>query len=98
MLKLGNRLRLFLVFIEAGVADETIIIVSADHGGKDKGHGGKSLDEVQIPWIIHGVGVKKGHELSSPIITYDTASTIAWILGLEEPAVWRGKAVKEAFD
>lgn len=83
---------------KAGIADETIIIVSADHGGKDKGHGGKSLDEVQIPWIIHGVGVKKGHELSSPIITYDTASTIAWILGLEEPAVWRGKAVKEAFD
>ncbi|MEH6305346.1 alkaline phosphatase [Olivibacter sp. CPCC 100613] len=82
---------------QAAIAEETVIIVSADHGGKDKGHGGKSLDEVQIPWIINGVGVKKGYELSDPIITYDTAATIAWILGLEEPRAWRGKAVTEAF-
>ncbi|WP_245645608.1 alkaline phosphatase [Niabella ginsenosidivorans] len=34
---------------DAGIAAETIIIVTADHGGKGKGHGGKSLDEVQIP-------------------------------------------------
>lgn len=82
---------------EAGIAKETIIIVSADHGGKDKGHGGKSLDEVQIPWVINGVGVKHGYELNSSIITYDTAATIAWILGLDFPQSWRGKAVTEAF-
>lgn len=82
---------------KAGIADETIILVTADHGGIDKGHGGKSLDEVQVPWIMSGPGIKKNTELKSTIITYDTAATLATILGLEQPQSWRGKAVNEAF-
>lgn len=82
---------------QAGIADETIILVTADHGGKDKGHGGKSLDEVQIPWIISGPGIKKNVQLKNTIITYDTAATLAAILRLEQPQAWRGKAVSEAF-
>ncbi len=61
---------------QAGIADETIISVTADHGGKDKGHGGKSLDEVQIPWIVSGPGIKKNTELKNTIITFDTAATV----------------------
>ncbi len=82
---------------EAGIADQTIIMVTADHGGIDKGHGGKSLDEVQVPWIMSGPGIKKNTELKNTIITYDTAATLAAILGLDEPQAWRGKAVTEAF-
>ncbi|WP_316837775.1 alkaline phosphatase [Pedobacter nutrimenti] len=82
---------------EAGIADETIIIVTADHGGINKGHGGKSLDEIQIPWIINGAGIKKDHEIKDVIITYDTAATIAWIFGLKTPQSWRGKAVMDCF-
>ncbi|MEN5376536.1 alkaline phosphatase [Sphingobacterium kitahiroshimense] len=82
---------------KAGLADETIIMITADHGGINKGHGGKSLDEVQVPWIISGPGIKKNTELKSTIITYDTAATLAAILGLEQPQSWRGKAVHEAF-
>ncbi|WP_183576087.1 alkaline phosphatase [Mucilaginibacter sp. X5P1] len=82
---------------DAGIADETIIIVTADHGGINKGHGGKSLDEVQIPWVINGPGIKKDHEINDFIITYDTAATIAWIFGLKMPQSWRGKAVDDCF-
>lgn len=82
---------------DAGIADETIILVTADHGGKGKGHGGKSLDEVQIPWIIAGPGVRKNHELKDVVITYDTAATLAWLMGLQQPQSWRGKPVQEAF-
>ncbi|HTN08199.1 alkaline phosphatase [Agriterribacter sp.] len=82
---------------EAGIAEHTVILVTADHGGKSKGHGGKSLDEVQIPWIVYGKGVRKGHQLSSTIITYDTGATIAWLLKLKTPQSWRGKPVAEAF-
>ncbi|HWW38079.1 alkaline phosphatase [Pedobacter sp.] len=82
---------------DAGIADETIILVTADHGGTGKGHGGKSLDEVQIPWIISGPGVRKNHEIKNVIITYDTAATLAWIMGLTPPQSWRGQPVKEAF-
>ncbi|MDB5090203.1 MAG: alkaline phosphatase [Mucilaginibacter sp.] len=82
---------------DAGIENETIIIVTADHGGINKGHGGKSLDEIQIPWIINGPGVKKDHEIKDVIITYDTAATIAWILGLKMPQSWRGRPVAESF-
>ncbi|WP_316801863.1 alkaline phosphatase [Pedobacter nototheniae] len=82
---------------EAGIAEETIILVTADHGGTGKGHGGKSLDEVQIPWIIAGPGVRKNHEIKDVIITYDTAATLAWIMGLKQPQSWRGRPVNEAF-
>lgn len=83
---------------DAGITDETIILVTADHGGTGKGHGGKSLDEVQIPWIISGPGVQKNHEIKNVIITYDTAATLAWLMGLQQPQSWRGKPVLEAFD
>ena len=83
---------------DAGIENETIIMVTSDHGGIDKGHGGKNLVEVEIPWIIAGPGVHKNKDLGSSIITYDTAATIAFILGLEVPQAWRGQAIKEAFD
>lgn len=83
---------------KAGLKENTIIILSADHGGTGKGHGGKSMDEVQIPWIISGPGIKKNHQIENAIITYDTAPTIAYILGLKTPEVWRGKPVMEAFE
>lgn len=81
----------------AGIADETIIILSSDHGGVGKGHGGKSLEEIYIPWIINGPGVKANHKITDLIVTYDTGATIAWILGLEMPQSWRGKPVADSF-
>lgn len=83
---------------KAGMEDNTLVILSADHGGKDKGHGGKSLDEVNIPWIIAGPGVKKNHEIKDVIVTFDTAPTIAHALGLQMPQAWRGKPVLDAFE
>jgi len=82
---------------DAGIAGETVILVTADHGGKGKGHGGKSLDEIQIPWIIAGPGIRKNHELKDVVITYDTAATLAWLMGLQQPQSWRGRPVQEAF-
>lgn len=82
---------------DAGIEENTLIILTADHGGKGKGHGGKSLDEVTIPWIAVGPGIKKNHEIKDVIITYDTAPTIAHALGIRTPQAWRGKPVLEAF-
>ncbi len=74
---------------------ETIIILTSDHGGNRKSHGGKTLKEVEIPWIAYGKGISKQGEMSSIIVTYDTGATIAYLLGLEIPEFWRGKPVKE---
>jgi predicted AlkP superfamily pyrophosphatase or phosphodiesterase len=82
---------------EAGIADETIVILTSDHGGINKGHGGKTLMEVEIPWIVYGKAVKQTGEINQSIITYDTGSTIAYLLGLKQPQVWTGRAVKSPF-
>tara|TARA_R100001369_G_scaffold29172_4_gene52732 strand:- start:221762 stop:222685 length:924 start_codon:yes stop_codon:yes gene_type:complete len=74
---------------------ETIIILTSDHGGNRKSHGGKTLKEVQIPWIAYGKGISSQGEMDSVIVTYDTGATIAYLLGLEIPEFWRGKPVKE---
>lgn len=81
----------------AGIADETVIIVTSDHGGIDKGHGGKSLEEVQTPFVISGAGIKKGYKIEDPMIIYDIAPTIAHILNLKHPQVWRGVPLKNIY-
>ncbi|MEW6159790.1 MAG: alkaline phosphatase [Verrucomicrobiota bacterium] len=82
---------------KAGMWRRTILLITSDHGGKGKGHGGISMAEVEIPWIIHGPGVAAGRELSTPINTYDTAATIAWVLGLRTPECWIARPVLSAF-
>lgn len=77
--------------------DDTIIILTSDHGGIDKGHGGKTLLEVEIPWIIYGKNVPTQGELNTSIVTYDTGATIAHILGLQIPQFWTGRPVLNAF-
>lgn len=82
---------------QAGMLKSTVIIVTSDHGGVGKGHGGESLAELEIPWIIAGPGVRTDVELKSPVNTYDTAATVLYVLGAKQPAVWVAKPVIEAF-
>lgn len=78
---------------EAKMLDETVLIVTADHGGKGTKHGGLTMSEIEIPWFIAGPGIAAG-EIKSPINTYDTAATIAQLLGLKAPDCWIGKPFK----
>jgi predicted AlkP superfamily pyrophosphatase or phosphodiesterase len=82
---------------EAGIRRETVVMMTADHGGLGKSHGGATMVELEIPLIINGPGVIPGHEIKSPVNTYDLAPTIAWIFGLRPPSCWIGKPVTEAF-
>lgn len=82
---------------EAGMLKETIFILSSDHGGINKGHGGKTMLEMQTPFIISGKNVKKGGEFHESMMQYDVASTITYILGLDQPQVWIGRPMKAVF-
>ena len=82
---------------DAGIADETIFIVTADHGGIEKGHGGITLQEMRTPFIICGKNIKKGGEFPESMMQYDVASTIAYALGVEQPQVWTGRPMKQVF-
>lgn len=81
----------------AGIADETLIIVSSDHGGIGKGHGGESLNEVEIPFILWGKNIKTNHKLNYPVYQYDNAATVAYAFGFDLPRACIGKPVVEAF-
>ncbi|WP_142603052.1 alkaline phosphatase [Solitalea koreensis] len=83
---------------ETGMGENTIIILTADHGGLGHGHGGVTMQEMEIPWVILGPNVKKNHEITESIMTYDTAATIAYILHLNIPQVWVGRPVKSVMD
>jgi predicted AlkP superfamily pyrophosphatase or phosphodiesterase len=82
----------------AGMLERTVILISADHGGVGKGHGGATLAEIEIPWIIWGPGIAKGREIRTPVNTFDTAATVARIFGLEVPAAWIARPVLGAFE
>ena len=77
--------------------EDTVILLTSDHGGKDKGHGGNSLLEMEHPFIICGPGIRKGQEIQEPMMQYDTAATIAHIFGLEMPQSWVGRPVLSVF-
>lgn len=81
----------------AGIEKDTVLIVSADHGGHDKTHGSRDPQDMTIPWIVWGKGVKPGYTITAPVTTYDTAATALWLLGLDVPADWDGKPVTSAF-
>jgi predicted AlkP superfamily pyrophosphatase or phosphodiesterase len=74
------------------VGPQTMVLVTADHGGVGKKHGGLTMAEIEIPWIVAGPGVAKDREIKTPVNTYDTAATIAHVLGLRAPECWIGRA------
>jgi arylsulfatase A-like enzyme len=72
-------------------------LVTADHGGHGRSHGSNRPEDVTIPWIAWGEGVRSGTELPRGIRTMDTASTALWLLGVDVPDGWSGVAVRNAF-
>jgi hypothetical protein len=81
---------------DRGMYEDTIIIVTSDHGGHDTTHGSDAPEDMTIPWIISGPRVSQG-ELTAPVHIMDTAATTAFVLGLPIPPEWDGVPVFEAF-
>lgn len=79
-----------------GLREDTLIIITADHGGHGTTHGTNRIEDMTIPWIITGPGVEHG-VLSTSINTTDTAATVVWALGLPTQPDWDGRPVLEAF-
>ncbi len=82
---------------KAGIKESTMVMIVADHGGINKGHGGTTDNEIDIPVVYYGKGVKKGYKIQQPVYQYDVAATIAFIFNLEVPYSWTSRPVKAAF-
>lgn len=82
---------------QAGQAANTVVFISADHGGIGNGHGGNTPEERTIPLVISGPGIKPGQVLDGPFNTFDTAPTVLKVLQLTAPECWVGQPILQAF-
>ena len=93
MARMDEALGLMLEALEStGQRDNTVIILSSDHGGKkDKKHGTYAAEDVFTPLLVNGPGYQAG-QICSPVMQYDVAAITAKALGLAIPEEWRGRS------
>lgn len=83
---------------DAGIDKSTLVIITADHGGIGKGHGGPTPEEAEIAMILFGKDIKPGYKIQQQVYTYDLAATIAFTFNLTQPYAWTGRPIKAAFE
>jgi len=86
----------------AKVRDQTMILVTADHGGAGLSHGPDDARSRHIPWIVVGPGIRRGFDLTIygelQIDTEDTFTTTAAVLGIPVQRKVEGKFVDQIVD
>ena len=73
-----------------GIFDNTLFIITSDHGGHDKGHGQAVMSDLETPFIMFGKGVRPG-KIQVPLMQYDVTAILADYSCLDQPYCWRGK-------
>jgi len=73
------------------------VLVTSDHGGHDRTHGTDRDEDMLVPWILNGPGVKRGWEIKGPVRIFDTCVTLAAVMGLPSSSYWEGSIISEAF-
>ena len=85
-------------FKDLGLYDRTTFIVTADHGGHAKTHGTSMSEDMNIPWIAAGPGIKAGYEIKQPVSLIDTAATVMRAFGITDYYVeWKSRSIEEIF-
>lgn len=81
----------------AGISEETLVMVIADHGGVGYDHGGFSQVELFIPFIARGAGISKGIRLpeDAGLSLLDVAPTALHALGIAPGRQMRGRILHE---
>jgi len=82
---------------EAGMFENTFIVIMSDHGGEGTTHGSDVPHSERIPWLASGKNVKKDYRLSGQVYIYDTAPTVLSALGLKPPPNIDGRVIEEIF-
>jgi predicted AlkP superfamily pyrophosphatase or phosphodiesterase len=75
-----------------------VVHVTSDHGGHERAHGTDCPEDMTIPWLLSGPGIRQGISLEGDVRIRDTCVTLAHLLGLPSHRSWDGRAVEEALD
>jgi hypothetical protein len=73
------------------------VLLQSDHGGHARSHGTEAPEDMTIPWLVAGPGVRAGHTIAAPVRLLDTAPTLARLLGIAPHPEWEGRCVEEIF-
>jgi predicted AlkP superfamily pyrophosphatase or phosphodiesterase len=86
---------------DGGLAGETVILLTADHGGAGLSHW-NDVRSTTIPWIVRGPGIRRGFDLDrlggDVVRTEDTFATVAMFLGLSTYSDIDGKPITDVLD
>ncbi len=80
----------------AGVLNDTFLALTADHGGHDHTHGSDMPEDMTVPLILSGPGIKQGYAMQNAVSILDVAPTITHLLNLPTPPEWEGRLLQEA--
>ena len=87
---------------ETGLAESTIIILTADHGGAGYLHPPEDPLSQSIPWIAAGPSVRKNFDLTLvPGLVINTTATFATacaLLGIDVPGTLDGQTVRQILE
>lgn len=81
---------------ENGILDETLFIVTSDHGGTGKSHGGLADSEKYVMFAAAGKNVENGTIGEMEI--RDTAAIVLHALGYENPETWTARVPSGLFE
>ncbi len=83
---------------DAGIADETIVVFTSDHGDMFESHGLKwkhyPWDEsIRVPFLLRWPGLhgSQGHDLALPLDAPDIMPTLLGLCGLDRPGEVQGR-------
>jgi predicted AlkP superfamily pyrophosphatase or phosphodiesterase len=85
------------VQIVLDAAPDATVLIMSDHGGHDRTHGTLAPEDMTIPFILSGPGIKPGVTIERDVVIYDAAPTLARLLELNHQREWDGRVIGEAF-
>lgn len=80
------------------LSDGDAVVLQSDHGGHERNHGQAIPEDLTVPWVVAGPGVRRGHKVQAPVSLLDTAPTIVRLLGLAPHPKWEGRSPEEIFE
>lgn len=83
--------RILEIIRKSGHQDKTMVLLVSDHGGTGTGHGGRTLNELHVPFVVAGPGMKSG-ETPNVMMGFDAAAVVTDVLGLPVPQAWTARA------
>jgi arylsulfatase A-like enzyme len=82
-----------------GLLDNTVVIITSDHGESFGDHGvfghgsGLHLDQIGVPLVILSPGAPKGLVVDAPVSLHDLPATLVDQLGLEQSSPFPGRSL-----